>query len=113
MHLIIMQTFADSYATPADQRTDWQDYLLLRSRWWLYAKFVSTVFKSRRLIEENRYGNDNWAETSLDVMQAIESVGGRAVTIRVDRQRRGSAGHYRQPHERTRNLCAALPCHAD
>jgi len=88
MHLIIMQTFADSYATPADQRTDWQDYLLLRSRWWLYAKFVSTVFKSRRLIEENRYGNDNWAETSLDVMQAIESVGGRFEVHGIDNLRR-------------------------
>lgn len=67
----------DTYATPADQKTDWQDFALLRSRWWLYAKFVGTVFKSRKLIDENRYGNENWAETSRDVMKAIESVGGR------------------------------------
>jgi hypothetical protein len=39
-------------------------------------RFVGTVFKSRKLIEEDRYGNENWAETSLDVMRAIESVGG-------------------------------------
>lgn len=67
----------DTYVTPADQKTDWQDFALLRSRWWLYAKFVSTVFKSRKLIDDNRYGNENWAETSRDVMKAIESVGGR------------------------------------
>lgn len=67
----------DTYTTPADQKTDWQDFALLRSRWWLYLRFVGTVFKSRKLIDENRYGNENWAQTSLDVMRAIESVGGR------------------------------------
>jgi len=67
----------DVYHTPADQLTDWQDYLLLRSRWWLYARFVATVLRSRKLIDTNSYGNENWAETSRDVMQSIEAVGGR------------------------------------
>jgi 1-acyl-sn-glycerol-3-phosphate acyltransferase len=79
---------ADTYLTPADQGTDWQDYALLRSRWWLYARFIGTVFKSRRLIEENRYGNENWAETSLDVMRAVEAVGGRFEISGIDNLRR-------------------------
>lgn len=78
----------DSYTTPTDQRTDWQDYALLRSRWWLYARFVRTVFKSRKLIEENRYGNENWAQTSYDVMQAIEAVGGRFEITGIDNLRK-------------------------
>jgi 1-acyl-sn-glycerol-3-phosphate acyltransferase len=79
---------ADSYTTPTNQRTDWQDYLLLRSRWWLYARFVNTVFKSRKLIEEERYHNENWAETSLDVMRAVESVGGRFEVSGIDNLRK-------------------------
>lgn len=78
----------DTYSTPADQKTDWQDFALLRSRWWLYTRFVRTVFKSRKLIEENRYGNENWAETSLDVMKAIESVGGRFEITGMDNLRK-------------------------
>lgn len=79
---------ADTYTTPATQRTDWQDYLFLRSRWWLYARFVGTVFRSRKLIEENRYGNDNWADTSLDVMQSVEAVGGRFEISGIDNLRK-------------------------
>lgn len=84
-----MTAFTENvYATPANQKRDWQDLALLRSRWWLYLKFVGTVFKSRRLINENRYGNDNWAQTSLDVMKAIESVGGRFDIAGIDNLRR-------------------------
>ncbi|HNA79553.1 MAG TPA: lysophospholipid acyltransferase family protein, partial [Turneriella sp.] len=54
----------------------------------LYAKFVSTVFKSRKLIDDNRYGNENWAETSRDVMKAIESVGGRFEISGIENLRR-------------------------
>lgn len=78
----------DTYQTPADQKTDWQDWALLRSRWWLYARFVKTVFKSRKLIDEDRYGNENWAQTSLDVMRAIESVGGRFDITGIDNLRK-------------------------
>lgn len=89
MHPTAMDIFSgDTYTTPANQRTDWQDFALLRSRWWLYSRFVGTVFKSRRLIEENRYGNDNWAETSLDVMRAIEAVGGRFEISGIDNLRK-------------------------
>lgn len=78
----------DTYTTPADHRTDWQDYALLRSRWWLYARFVATVFRSRKLIEEDRYGNENWADTSLDVMRAVEAVGGRFEITGIDNLRK-------------------------
>jgi len=89
MHQTNMNLFpSDTYTTPANQTTDWQDYALLRSRWWLYARFVGTVFKSRKLIEEDRYGNENWAETSLDVMRAIESVGGRFEISGIDNLRK-------------------------
>lgn len=87
LHLTIMTTFGDTYMTPSTQRTDWQDYLFLRSRWWLYTKFVNTVFKSRKLISEDRYGNENWAETSRDVMRAIEAVGGRFDITGIDNLR--------------------------
>jgi len=88
-HLTSMLSFAaDTYATPTDQPTDWQDYLMLRSRWWLYARFVRTVFKSRKLIRENRYNNENWSQTSLDVMQAIEAVGGRFEISGIDNLRK-------------------------
>jgi 1-acyl-sn-glycerol-3-phosphate acyltransferase len=78
----------DTYHTPTDQKTDWQDFALLRSRWWLYARFVKTVFKSRKLIDADRYGNENWAQTSLDVMRAIESVGGRFEITGMDNLRK-------------------------
>lgn len=78
----------DTYTTPADQKTDWQDYLFLRSRWWLYIKFVIYVFKSRKLINTNDYNNERWAETSLDVMRAIESVGGKFFVKGMDNLRR-------------------------
>lgn len=78
----------DSYNTPVDQKTDWQDFALLRSRWWLYARFVKTVFKSRKLIDADRYGNENWAQTSLDVMRAIECVGGRFEITGIDNLRK-------------------------
>lgn len=78
---------ADTYTTPVDQHTDWQDYLFLRSRWWLYSRFVGTVFRSRKLIKENRYGNENWAETSLDVMRSVEAVGGRFEVRGIDNLR--------------------------
>jgi len=91
-HLTSMLSFAaDTYATPTDQPTDWQDYLMLRSRWWLYARFVRTVFKSRKLIRENRYNNENWSQTSLDVMQAIEAVGGRFEISGIDNLRKAQA----------------------
>jgi 1-acyl-sn-glycerol-3-phosphate acyltransferase len=89
MHLTRMTSFsADTYNTPTDQRTDWQDYLFLRSRWWLYTRFVGTIFRSRKLIEENRYSNENWADTSLDVMQSIEAVGGRFEVTGIDNLRK-------------------------
>ncbi len=89
MHPTNMNLFpGDTYQTPADQKTDWQDWALLRSRWWLYARFVKTVFKSRKLIDEDRYGNENWAQTSLDVMRAIESVGGRFDITGIDNLRK-------------------------
>jgi len=84
-----MNIFAsDTYLTPTDQSTDWQDYALLRSRWWLYARFVGTVLKSRKLIDANAYENDNWAQTSLDVMRSVEAVGGRFDISGIDNLRK-------------------------
>ncbi len=78
----------DFYITPENTPTDWQDYLLLRSRWWLYVRFVKVVFNCRKMIDQNRFTNENWAETSRDIMKAVEAVGGRLEVRGIDNLRK-------------------------
>ncbi|MBE7411072.1 MAG: 1-acyl-sn-glycerol-3-phosphate acyltransferase [Leptospiraceae bacterium] len=78
----------DSYSTPVDTPTDWQDYLFLRSRWWLYSRFVKVVFACRKLIDQDQFNNENWAKTSRDILSAVEAVGGRLNVTGIDNLRK-------------------------
>lgn len=40
-----------------------------------YSKLLSIVFKSSSEAKRFKYGNDEWAESSLEVLRALESVG--------------------------------------
>ena len=83
-----MTNFAlNTYETPPNTPTDWGDYLFFRTRWWLYARFVRTVFKARKLIAQNQYDNANWSNTSYDIMKSIEAVGGRFHITGIDHLR--------------------------
>jgi 1-acyl-sn-glycerol-3-phosphate acyltransferase len=53
------------------------DRLLLSSRWYFFIKYVSVVFKSRKIALHGAYDTANWVSTSLDIFETIEACGGR------------------------------------
>lgn len=67
----------DAYTTAKDRKTSLWDKVLLGSRWPMYRRIISIIFKSRRLALQGRYDRQNWIKTSLDVMEASELSGGR------------------------------------
>jgi 1-acyl-sn-glycerol-3-phosphate acyltransferase len=67
-------TTQDSYHSP-DQPTPW-----LARRYpplVFYAKIAVIIYKASRLAKKGLYTNEQWIKSSIDVIKALESVGGR------------------------------------
>lgn len=67
----------DTYTTPVDTPGFLLDYLLFKSRWALYLKFVKVVFSARKKALAGNYDDEEWAESSYRTMSLIEGCGGR------------------------------------
>lgn len=67
----------DQYDTPEDMPRAIGDRILLGSRWWFYFQFAKIIFRCRSYAVKGIYDYGLWAETSLDVLRAIERSGGR------------------------------------
>ena len=65
------------YDTPEDIRCSLGYKIFLKSRFWFYFNFGKILFKSRSQIKKGIYDNKKWAETSFDILKAIERCGGR------------------------------------
>lgn len=65
------------YDTPKDTRCSLGYKIFLKSRFWFYFNFGKILFKSRSQIKKGIYDNKKWAETSFDILKAIERCGGR------------------------------------
>ncbi len=65
------------YDTPKDTRCSLGYKIFLKSRFWFYFLFAKIIFKSRSYIKKGIYDNKKWAETSFDILKAIERYGGR------------------------------------
>ncbi|MBE0644850.1 MAG: 1-acyl-sn-glycerol-3-phosphate acyltransferase [Bacteroidetes bacterium] len=60
----------DSYHTPADRRTSF-----LPSTLAFYLGVVAVVFRSSHRAKRGRYGDTEWVDSSIDIMNAVERAG--------------------------------------
>jgi 1-acyl-sn-glycerol-3-phosphate acyltransferase len=69
-----MQDFfpGDSYSSPEGASRALSEYLLLGSRWSVYAHFFSIIFKSRALAIHGLYDDEAWAKSSYEVIESLE-----------------------------------------
>lgn len=65
----------DRYDSAPDFKRPFREYLLLGSRWAVYSFFFSVVLKSNALARKNRYDDEAWAHSSLDVIKGQEKCG--------------------------------------
>jgi 1-acyl-sn-glycerol-3-phosphate acyltransferase len=67
----------DSYQTPPDIPRAWGDRLLLTSRLYFWASFVTITLRARRLVKQGKYDHAAWIRSSYAVLQLAEACGGR------------------------------------
>lgn len=67
----------NAYHTPADNKRDWGDYMLLGTRWYFHYNIFRTVLRSRNLAVNGKYNDDAWVEASHDILQYHERCGAR------------------------------------
>lgn len=67
----------DRYETPADLRRDVLDRLCFGGSAWFYTLIMRVVVKARSQALAGTYDAAAWAESSRDVMSALERCGGR------------------------------------
>jgi 1-acyl-sn-glycerol-3-phosphate acyltransferase len=70
-------TADNEYHTPENTPHLLVDRLTFNSRFIFTALFLKTVFKSRYLARNKRYGTLQWVETSHDIFTDVERCGGR------------------------------------
>lgn len=75
---IVEQFFKnDSYDTPADAKRSIFDIIALGTRWYFVSRYASTIVKGRSKAVKNEYDSQKWAESSYDVLNAVEACGGK------------------------------------
>ena len=67
----------NEYHTPKDNPRFFMDKLLLSTRVLLMTKIVSELLNSRSLALKNKYGSEEWAQASFNILKSIEGCGGR------------------------------------
>jgi len=67
----------DSYNSPEDIPRCLREYLMLGTRWSPYTKFFGIMFRSRALAIRGLYDDEAWADSSMDVLDALERCGAR------------------------------------
>ncbi len=69
------QTLAkdNSYTTPSNSRKTF----LIKPKWYFFRKLVGIVWRSARLAKRGSYSGVEWANSSLDVINALEKAGVR------------------------------------
>lgn len=53
------------------------DKLMMGTSAYFIARFLSIVFKNRKIAVRGKYDNDQWIASSLDVLNLIEECGGK------------------------------------
>ena len=66
----------DSYHTDTSKYHSGLRGRFLRSRFVFFVRLIPIVFRSRRLAINGKYGWDQWAESSFDIMRLLEDSGG-------------------------------------
>ena len=67
----------DRYDSPQGIKSCLREYLMLKSRWSPYSKFIQIIFKYRPLAVRGEYTDEIWAQSSLEVMEKLETCGAR------------------------------------
>jgi 1-acyl-sn-glycerol-3-phosphate acyltransferase len=67
----------DNYHTPPGTSRAWGDRLLLNSRLYFWACFVTITLRARRLIKQGKYDHTAWVHSSYEVLKLAEACGGR------------------------------------
>jgi len=66
----------NEYHTPENRRV-LADKLMMGTSAYFIARFLSIVFKNRKIAVRGKYDNDQWIASSLDVLNLIEECGGK------------------------------------
>lgn len=65
----------DAYHTPADNKRDWGDYLMLGTRWYFYFNIFHTTFKARDLAIHGKFDDATWVDISHEMLRCHERSG--------------------------------------
>jgi len=77
MNLLLEKLSEDSYHTNAEFQRAFFDKAAMGTSIYFNTKFVSTLFKNRRVAKAGKYDTKNWVLGSLGVFNLIERCGGR------------------------------------
>lgn len=77
MSSLLQKLSSDSYHTDTEHRRALGDKLSMGSSLFFNIRFVSKLFKNRKLAKAEKYDTQNWVKGSLDVFNLIEKCGGR------------------------------------
>ena len=81
----------NSYRTPAERRRSPGDRLCLGTRLWFHLKYIGVLAESRGFARRDDYGPENWAWTSWEIFNIIESAGGQVEIDGLDHVREARA----------------------
>lgn len=70
-HIVLAED--DSYETPADARKP----VVFNPKWYFFRKLLGIIFRSASSAKQNQYSGVDWANSSSEVIQALEEVGVR------------------------------------
>ncbi|HEX3032588.1 MAG TPA: hypothetical protein VHS59_10160 [Bacillota bacterium] len=65
----------DTYDTPANTPRYTGDKLLLNSRWFFVASYLSLIWRCRGMAIKGAYDNQAWASSSWEVVDMVEGCG--------------------------------------
>ena len=78
----------DRYDTPEGVPRALSEYFLLGSRWSVYSHFFGTIIRSRALALRGLYGDEAWANSSVEIIGNLERCGAKFHIAGMDRARK-------------------------
>lgn len=77
MKTLLQQLTEDSYHTRVNSRQSFLDKMSMGTAAYFNTRFISKLFKNRRLAKAGKFDTHNWVLGSLSIFRLIENCGGR------------------------------------